>query len=70
MTGTTERQVLVYVDDEPRRSFLGLRVRHAIGYRQARRVERRKAEVQDDRGNKVDLDGALYEGERLYVRSR
>jgi hypothetical protein len=70
MTGTTERRILVYVDDEPRRSFLGLRVRHAIGYRQARQVERRKAEVQDDRGNKVDLDGALYDGERLHVTSR
>jgi hypothetical protein len=70
MTGTTERRILVYVDDEPRRSFLGLRVRHAIAYRLARQVERRKAEVQDDRGNKVDLDGALYDGERLYVTSR
>lgn len=70
MTGTTEQRILVYVDDEPRRSFLGLRVRHAIGYRQARLVERRKAEVRDDRGNRVDLDGALYDGQSLYVRSR
>jgi hypothetical protein len=69
MTGTTERRIWVYVEDEPRLLFLGLRVRHAIGYQQARQVERCNAEVKDDRGNKVDLDGALYAGERLYVKS-
>jgi hypothetical protein len=57
------------VDDEPRRLFLGLRVRHAIGYREAWRVERGEAIVKDAAGNQVDLDGALYEGERLYVRA-
>jgi hypothetical protein len=59
---------MIYVDDEPRRFFLGLRVRHAIGYRAAWRVERREAIVIDQDGNQVDLDGALYEGERLYVQ--
>jgi hypothetical protein len=68
MSNTTNRRITVYVDDEPRRFFLGLRVRHAIGYRGAWRVERGEAIVEDGEGNQVDLDGALYEGERLTVR--
>jgi len=63
-----DRKVVVYVEGEPRRFFLGLRVRHAIGYRHAWRVERGEAVVEDLQGNRVDLDGALYDGERLTVR--
>jgi hypothetical protein len=62
------QRITVYIDDEPRRFFLGLRVRHAIGYQAAWRVERREVIIQDGNGNQVDLDGVLYEGERLYVR--
>lgn len=68
MRRSTNQRLVIYVDDEPRRFFLGLRVRHAIGYRAAWRVERREAIVIDQDGNQVDLDGALYDGERLYVR--
>ena len=68
MNGDQTERVTVFVEDEPRRQFLGLRVRHAIGYRQARRVERGEAVVVDGDGNRVDLDGALYQGERLYVK--
>jgi hypothetical protein len=67
MSSPTTRRITVYVEDEPRRLFLGLRVRHAIGYWQARRVERGEALVRDSDGNRIDLDGALYDGERLYV---
>jgi hypothetical protein len=67
MRALTNQRLTVYVDDEPRRFFLGLRVRHAVGYRAAWRVERREAIVLDADGNQVDLDGALYDGERLYV---
>jgi hypothetical protein len=69
MSSPATRRITVYVDDEPRRLFLGLRVRHAIGYRQAWRVERGEALVRDSDGNRVDLDGALYDGERLYMGS-
>jgi hypothetical protein len=62
------RRIAVYVNDEPRRFFLGLGVRHAIGYQKAWRVERGEAIVEDGDGNRVDLDGALYDGQRLYVR--
>lgn len=65
---TENQRLLVYVDDEPRRFYLGLRVRHAVGYRAAWRVERREAIIVDQDGNQVDLDGALYDGERLYVQ--
>jgi hypothetical protein len=68
MSSTATRRIVVYVNDEPRRFFLGLRVRHAIGYQAAWRVERGEVIVQDADGNRVDLDGALYDGERLYVK--
>lgn len=69
MSKATNRRIVVYVNEEPRRFFLGLRVRHAVGYRVAWRVERREAIIEDGDGNQVDLDGALYEGERLFVKS-
>jgi hypothetical protein len=62
------RRLTVYVNGEPRSFFLGLRVRHAIGCGDARLVEQGQATVQDADGNIVDLDGALYDGERLYVK--
>jgi len=68
MSKATNQRVIVYVNDEPRRFFLGLRVRHAVGYRAAWRVERGEAIVEDGDGNRLDLDGALYEGERLFVK--
>ena len=68
MIGTPNQRLTVYVDDEPRRFFMGLRVRHAVGYLAAWRVERREAIIMDGDGNHLDLDGALYDGERLYVR--
>ena len=67
MRTSTNQRLTVYVNDEPRRFFVGLRVRHAVGYRAAWRVERREAIITDGDGNRVDLDGALYDGERLYV---
>lgn len=62
------QRITVYIDDEPRRFFFGLRVRHAIGYQVAWRVERCEVIIQDENGNQVDLDSALYEGQRLYVK--
>jgi len=64
----TKQRITVYVNDEPGRFFLGLRVRHAIGYQDAWRVARREAIVQDTEGNQLDLEGVLYDGERLYVQ--
>jgi hypothetical protein len=68
MSNPANRRITVYVDGEPRRFFLGLRVRHAIGYQDSWRVERGEALVEDGDGNRLDLDGALYDGERLSVR--
>ena len=67
MRTTPNQRLTVYVNDEPRRFFVGLRVRHAVGYAAAWRVERREAIITDEDGNQLDLDGALYDGERLYV---
>jgi len=68
MRATSNQRLTVYVNDEPRRFFVGLRVRHAVGYQAAWRVERREAIILDRDGNQMDLDGALYDGERLYVQ--
>ena len=68
MSPQTTTRVTVYVNDEPRRYYLGLRVRHAIGYRASWQAEHDQAVVLDGEGDRVDLDGALYDGERLYVR--
>jgi hypothetical protein len=68
MSKSASQRVTVYVDDEPRRLFLGLLVRHAIGHQSAWHVERQEAIVEDGDGNQVDLDAALYEGERLYIK--
>ena len=62
------QRLTVYVNGQPRRLFLGLRVRHAIGHQQSKLVERDQAVVEDGDGNRVDLDGALYDGEHLHVR--
>jgi hypothetical protein len=67
MRDSAAPRVTVCVDGELRRLFLGLRVRHAIGHWKARQVESGQAVVQDGEANVVDLDGALYDGERLTV---
>ena len=69
MSNKQSERLSVYVNGDPKRLFLGLRVRHAIGYQQAWRVERGEAVVKDGDGNRIDLDGALYDGERLFVRT-
>ena len=68
MSNVATKRITVYVDDEPRRFFLGLRVRHAIGHKAAWHVERRQALVEDRDGNQLDLDQSLYNGQRLYVK--
>jgi len=62
------QQVTVTVNGRRETFFLGLQVRHAIGWKAARAVRDRRAIVTDGDGNPVDLDGALYDGEILIVR--
>jgi hypothetical protein len=69
MSKTRDQRIMVYVDSEPRRFFRGLRVRHAVGHEVAWRVGRGEATIQDGDGNQLDLDGTLYDGERLYVKA-
>jgi hypothetical protein len=68
MSHTPARQIAITVNGEERRIYLGLRVRHALGYEEVRRVERGEAVVEDAEGQRVDLDGALYDGQRLTVK--
>lgn len=62
-----KEHILVYVNDKPKRLFLGLKVKHAIGPRQVRLVREHRAVVRNEDDNTVDIDGALYDGERLYL---
>jgi hypothetical protein len=59
--------ITVYVNHKPKRLFIGLKVKHAIGPRWTRRVREHRAMVRDADGNGVDVDGALYDGERLQL---
>ena len=60
-------KIIVYVKDKPKQFFIGLKVKHAIGARKAKAVREHRAIVRDADGNTVDVDGALYDGERLYL---
>ena len=60
-------KITVYVNDKPKELFFGLRVKNAIGTRWTQRVKTHHALVRDADGNSIDVDGALYDGERLYL---
>ncbi len=62
-----ERQVRVTVNGKTTAFHLGLKVKHAIGQTWARKVRAHRAIVRDADGNRTDLDGALFEGQRLVV---
>ncbi|MBI1801111.1 MAG: hypothetical protein HYR71_05740 [Chloroflexi bacterium] len=66
---TIARRVRVFVNDREGVFHLGLQVKHAIGSRWARAVRERRAVVRDAEGNRYGLDGALYDGQRLYVET-
>lgn len=60
-------KITVYVNDQPKELFFGLRVKNAIGTRWTQRVKTHHAVVRDADGNTIDVDGALHDGERLYL---
>lgn len=60
-------KITVYVNDKPKELFFGMCVKHAIGARATQRVKTHHAVVRDAEGNRVDIDGALYDAQRLYV---
>ena len=60
-------RITVYVNDKPKRIFLGMRVKNAISTRRAQAVREYRAIIRDAEGNSIDIDGALYDGERLYI---
>jgi hypothetical protein len=60
-------KITVYVNDQPKELFVGMRVRNAIGSRARQRVQAHRALIRDADGNRVDVDGALHDGERLYL---
>lgn len=68
MSHNVDKRVTVCVNGRPRRLFLGLRARHALGRLLVRQIERGEATLMDGEGNRVDLDGALYDGQLLMVR--
>ena len=62
-----ERQVRVTVNGKTTTFHLGLKVKNAIGQTWARKVRAQRAIVRDADGNRIDLDGALFDGQQLRV---
>lgn len=62
-----ERQVRVTVNGKTATFHTGLKVKHAIGAAWARKVRARRAIVRDGHGNRVDVEGALSDGQHLTV---
>ncbi|MBI5880015.1 MAG: hypothetical protein HZB53_20390 [Chloroflexi bacterium] len=62
-----ERHVRVTVNGQTTAFHLGLKVKHAIGLIWARKVRAHRAIVRDADGNRIDLDGALFDGQQLRV---
>jgi len=62
-----ERQIRVTVNDQTERFHLGLKVKHAIGNHLAKEVRAQRAYVRDADGNRYELEGALFDGQTLYV---
>ncbi|HEX7587044.1 MAG TPA: hypothetical protein VF478_01895, partial [Anaerolineae bacterium] len=60
-------KITVYVNGKPKKIFFGMRVKDAIGVRRARAAREHRAVVRDAEGNRIDVDGALYDGERLFI---
>jgi hypothetical protein len=60
-------QITIYVNDKPKRIFFGMRVKNAISARWVQAVRDHRAIIRDADGNTIDVDGALYDGERLYI---
>jgi hypothetical protein len=60
-------KITVYVNGKPKTMFFGMRVKNAIGARRVRAAREHRAVIRDAEGNRVDPDGALYDGERLSI---
>jgi hypothetical protein len=60
-------KITVYVHGKPKRVFFGMRVKNALSARRVKAVREHRAIIRNADGNPVDIDGALYDGERLFV---
>ena len=61
----------VFVDDNPVEMEKGFAVRHAIlrfSEEAFKSVTKGSLYVADSKGDEIDLDGALFDGMRLYLR--
>jgi len=59
--------ITVFINDRPRRAFIGMRVRAILRAHQTAAIRAQRAQMRDADGNVVDMDGALFNGARLYV---
>lgn len=66
-------RITVFVDDEPVRIWEWAKIRHALLRHSEQRyygVRRGDETLTDAAGHRVDLEGALCDGARFYLRSR
>ena len=60
-------KITVYVNGKAKSVFFGMRVKDALSARRARAVREHRAAIRDAEGNRIDPDGALYDGEHLSI---
>jgi len=60
--------MMVYVNDIEIHLMTGMTVRHALVYSGLIVMIKQGKKVYDEAGNEIGLDGALTEGERIYLR--
>ena len=60
-------KITIYVNGRAKTVFFGMRVKDAISARRGRAVREHRAVIRDAEGNRIDIDGALYDGERLSI---
>jgi hypothetical protein len=66
-------QIVVYVNDDPVKIFLGMEVRHALisyDYAVYRKAKEGEILIEDERGFPVGLEGGLQRGSRVYTKER
>ena len=63
----SKEKITIYVNDKAKRVFFGMRVKNALSARRVKAVREHRAIIRDAEDNIVDVDGALYDGERLFV---
>ena len=73
MVKEMSEKILVHVDDQPLEMFRGMQGKHAlISLDQSlyKAAEAGEIWLEDERGFRLGLEGALHDGARIYIRRK